>query len=284
MCLVTVQLGSPQTLARLTVQSFALSSDVSFPRVDVPFHLVVDLRVRERVTQVANLELPMLAQLELLGDERQTVSGTHGTQYRETITVVAHNPGTVSIAPATLQAVDARDGKPKQWYTNSLTLHAIGAPAPAFRDALRALLGVLGATLRLTLWVVGIGCFAVIVVLLLRRRREAPAVVQPAPAPPSPSVVLPRSRRDQFNDALVVLRTERSRSAAVRVRAAVWRMLGASDGETLGDVLRRRETSDTTLRALLISLERSAFTHDDDLARAIDDACAALERCIEAPA
>jgi hypothetical protein len=58
-------------------------------------------------------------------------------------------------------------------------------------------------------------------------------------------------------------------------------MLGAAEGETLGDVLRRRESSDPTLRALLISLERSAFTYDDDLAAAIEDACAALERYME---
>jgi hypothetical protein len=282
--LATAQPGSTQALAHLTVQSFAISTDAPSPRVDVPFHLVVDLHVRERVTQVANLELPMLAQLELLGDERQTISDQRGTEYRETITVIAHDPGTVSIAPATLQAVDARDGRPKQWYTNSLTLHVIGAPSPAFRDALHTLLGALGATLRFVLWIVGIGCFVVIAVLLMRRRRASPVVMRPAAMQPLTPTAAPRSRRDQLNDALLVLRAERSRSTAVRVRGAVWRMLGAAEGETLGDVLRRREASDPTLRALLISLERSAFTYDDDLARAIEDACTALERCIESAA
>jgi hypothetical protein len=281
--LATAERGSTQLLARLTVQSFAISSDTPFPRVDVPFHLVVALHVRERATQIANLELPMLAQLELLGDERQTMTDQRGTQYRETITVVAHDPGTVSIAPATLQATDARDGKPKQWYTNSLTLHVIGAPSRAFRGTLHTLLGALGATVRFALWVVGAGCFLVIAVLLIRRRRAPPPIVRPAPVAPL-TVVATRSRRDRLNDALVVLRAERSRSAAVRVRGAVWRMLGAAEGETLGDVLRRRESSDPTLRALLISLERSAFTYDDDLAAAIEDACAALERYMESAA
>jgi hypothetical protein len=36
------------------------------------------------------------------------------------------------------------------------------------------------------------------------------------------------------------------------------------------------------MRQLLIALERSAFTYDDDLPRAIEDACAALERYIGA--
>ncbi len=44
-------------------------------------------------------------------------------------------------------------------------------------------------------------------------------------------------------------------------------MLGASGGATLGDVLRRRESGDPTMRDLLVALERAAFTYDDDLQR-----------------
>jgi hypothetical protein len=77
---------------------------------------------------------------------------------------------------------------------------------------------------------------------------------------------------------MVVLRAERTRAAAVRVRAAVWRTIGASEGETLADVLRRPGSDDVPLRDVLIALERSAFTYDADLAPAIEDACGALER------
>ncbi|MGA9272322.1 MAG: hypothetical protein WBV67_02450, partial [Candidatus Cybelea sp.] len=128
-----------QGLARLTVVSFALASDTNVPRIEVPFRLILTLRVRERVSQIANINLPMLAQLELLGDERETVTGPRGTQYRETITVVAHQAGGVAIAPATLQAIDARDGKPKEWYTNGLTLRVAGAAPHVLRDALQLL-------------------------------------------------------------------------------------------------------------------------------------------------
>ncbi len=85
-----------------------------------------------------------------------------------------------------------------------------------------------------------------------------------------------RSRRQEIEDALTVLRAEGTRVAAVRVRTAVWRMVGASEGETLADVLRRPQTNDPVQRRLLIALERSAFTYDDDLRAAINDACAAL--------
>lgn len=266
-----------QVLQRLTVQSFELSADTTSPRIETPFHLVVSLRVRQRVAQIANLNLPLLAQLELLGDERVTTSSANGTQYRETITVVAHDAGAVAIEPATLQAIDARDGKPKEWFTNALTLHVAG-PAPA--SVLGAALGTaLRVGLRLLLWVIAIACIVFIVILLLRRRRRRPAiVVAPPPAPPPPMRV--RSQREQAQDALAVLRKERTRPAAVVVRGAIWRMVGASDGETLGDVLRRTDSRDEMMRGLLIALERSAFTYDQDLQAAIEDACSALERFV----
>jgi hypothetical protein len=273
-----------QALQRLTVQSFVLSSDTATPRVEVPFHLILTLRVRERISAVENLNLPLLAQLDLLGDERETMSGPHGTQYRETITVIAHDPGTIAVAPATLQAIDARDGKPKEWYTNGLTLQIAGPGVQhVFATGAQAFFGAALAALRLLLWLLlwalGIGCLALILVLLFRRRRRpiAPVPVQRVAAP----VPVERSRREQAEDALAVLSAERTRRAAITARGAIWRMVGATDGETLGDVLRRPETSEMVTRNLLVALERSAFTYDEDLRPAIDDACAALERYIE---
>jgi len=279
--LATAGVGQPQTLQRLSVQSFALSTDAARPRVGVSFHLVVSLRIRERVAQIENLDLPMLAQLELLGDERESAAGPHGTQYRETITVVADNAGPVAISPATLQAIDARDGKPKEWYTNSLTLQVAGAGAQAVPNGFRLPANGAPAALRVSLWAMAAACIAVVALLILRRRRPIVISQQP-PAAPGPELPTPiRTRRQRAEDALTVLRAEPTRAAAVRVRAAVWRMVGASNGETLGDVLRRPESSDVTTRDLLIALERSAFTYEDDLSPAIVDACSALERYID---
>lgn len=268
-----------QGLARLTVQSFVLAADTANPKVDEPFHLILTLRVRERVGEITNVDLPMLAQLELLGDERATMSTPRGTQYRETITVVARQAGTIAIAPATLQAVDARDGKAKEWYTNGLSLRVTGAAPQAFRNGAQMLLRVAIAAAWVLLWLIGFGVVVLILVAVFRgRRKPVPVVV--VPSPPTPRPALERTHRQQAEDALAVLRTERSRAAAVAVRAAIWRMAGASDGETLGDVLRRPESRGQTMRHLLIALERSAFTYEADLRGAIDDACAALERYI----
>jgi hypothetical protein len=265
-----------QSLQRLTVESFALTTDTLRPGVDVPFHIVVLLRVLQRVAEIDNLELPMLAQLELLGDERQISSGPGGTQYREVITVVAHASGTIPLAPATLQAVDARDGKAKQWFTNGLVLHAGLAPGQILRNGGSALLSGAIILLRVLLIFVALGCLVLLGIVLVRRANRAvpPPVEAVAPPPPPP----PRTIGQQLADALTVLRAERTRSAAVRVRVAVWRAFGATPGETLADVLRRPGTQEPAIRDVLVALERSAFTYDDDLPGAIADACDALER------
>ncbi len=274
-----------QTLQRLTVQSFTLSTDAPRPAIDEPFHLIVSLRVRESVMQINNLELPMLAQLELLGDERSTISGARGSEYREVITVVAHTPGAIPLAPATLQARDARDGKAKQWYTNGLTLYAGQTASQAIRSNAGVLLDAVANVAR---WVLTLALIALffwslfwVFVVLPRRRPPAAQVVEP-PAAVAMPVPRPRTRAEQVRDALLVLNAERTRSGALRVRSAIWRMIGAPEGETLGDTLRRPGANEAPLKDVLVSLERGAFTYDDDLAQAIGDACGALERYVAA--
>ncbi len=273
------QPAAAQSLQRLTVVSFALGADTSAPSVDVPFHLIVTLRVRERVTQIDNLELPLLAELELLGDERRLQSGQGGTQYRETIAVVAHHPGMLSIGPALLQAVDARDRRAKQYATNGLLLHVAG-PAPSLQGAASAAETLTAGALRVVLWVAGLTCVVVLIVLLLRRR-AVPAVIPIEPAAPPPDPPPARTARDEIADALAVLRADPSRASAVRVRTLVWSLLGAEEGETLADVLRRPATGEPAMRELLRALERAAFTYDADLPAATSSACAALEGFLE---
>jgi len=273
-----------QTLQRLTVESFALSADTTQPQVEVPFHVIVTLRVRENVGEINNLQLPMLAQLELLGDERKTVSDPSGTRYQEVVTVVAHTDGRIVIAPATLQAIDARDGKPKQWFTNDLPLAVHSSAARIANGVAVGMSAHVAQIFAALLWLALVVGAVVLTLFLLRRRTPvaaAPAVpvsYQQAPALEAPLLSEAERRRRQIQDALLVLGAERTRSAAIRVRAAIWRVIGAPEGETLGDVLRRPGCGEGTLRDLLVALERSAFTYDEDLPRAIDDACAALER------
>lgn len=275
-------IGAAQTLQKLTVQSFALSSDTASPKLEVPFNLIVRVHVRERVTSIDNLELPILAELELLGDERGIRTSPTGTDYTETIAVVAHHTGKITIAPATLQAVDARDRRAKEYSSNGLIIDVGGGALDPFAGSKRFLQTGARWFVRIALWAGGIICVVALVALIFHHRpvkTAAPVAQVAAPAPPP--AVPPRTRRDQFSDALIVLRAERNRGAAVRVRSAVWRMIGASDGETLADVLQRPDATDARMRSLLRSLERAAFTYDADLSPAIDDACTSLETMLE---
>lgn len=273
-----------QTLQKLTVQSFDLSSDTAGPKVEVPFHLIVRVHVRERVASTAfdNLVLPILAELELRGDERQVRTSPSGTDYTETIAVVAHHTGRIAIAPATLQAIDARDGRAKQYSSNPLSVDVGGGSLDPFAGSKHFLQAAIHWFVRTALWAGGIICVVALVALIFHHRPPERAALTPqAPAPAPAPTKPPRSRRDRLSDALIVLRAERNRSAAVRVRSAVWRMIGASDGETLADVLQRPDATDARLHSLLRSLERAAFTYDADLSPAIDDACANLEAMLE---
>lgn len=266
-----------QALQKLTVESFSLSSDTNDPKLEVPFHLIVRVHVRERVASIDNLVLPILAELELRGDERQVRSTPSGTDYTETITVVAHHTGRIEVAPATLQAIDARDGRAKEYSSNGLIVEVGGGSLDPLADAERLGRDAVRLFAWAAVWAGGIICVVALAALIFYHRPAKIATTAPPPPTPAAPPTPPRSRRDQFSDALTVLRAERNRPAAVRVRAAVWRMIGASEGETLADVLQRPDATDARMRALLRSLERAAFTYDDDLTPAIDDACANLE-------
>lgn len=263
-----------QELPRLTVDTFTLGTDTSTPNLQQPFHLIVTVHVRERVERLDRITLPILKDLELLGDERKVVADRGGTTYRETIEVVATHTGEIRIDPATLDAIDARDGKGKRYFSNPLVLHVGGgeleSPWPGMFIAVRNAAFV----------AIGVGAVILLGALFFRRK--------PAPTPPprEPTQVLPRATpvardpRAELRDGLTVLRAHPTRSNVLAVRHVVRRMVGASDVETLADVLHRPPVATLRVREILIALERAAFTYDADLNGAVELAIAALERAL----
>lgn len=267
--------ASAQSLQRLTVTQLMLAANTNTPQIEVPFRLIVTAHVREHITELDNLDLPILAELELLGDERVLVAQHGGTTYRETITVVAHHAGTITIAPVTLDAIDARNGKQTRFSSNSLTLRVAGpsAAAAATVNAWQGLQAFAAIAVRLVLWVIGIAIVLFIFAALIRRRpAPVPAVTV---SPPKPVIVDPKAKLREARDTL---RDDRTRAGAMRARTIVRRMVGATDAETLSDVLRRPLAVDRDMRDLLRALERAGFTHDADLGVAIAAANAQLER------
>ena len=267
--------ASAQSLQRLTVSTFTLSADTQTPKVEVPFRLIVTAHVRQRVGELQNLDLPILAELELLGDERRVVSDRNGTTYRETIEVVAHHAGEIHIAPATLDVVDARDGHSKRYFSNDLTLKVAATPEQTLRQIREFFGALLAIALRVLVIVVGVVCALAVFVLLFRRRPRP--VVQPDP-PPVARPVIARDPKDDLRDALATLRASPTRATVMRVRTLVRGLVGANDKETLADVLARPDASDPAMRDLLRRIERAAFTYDEDLSEAIDSVLISLEQ------
>lgn len=269
--LVFAALLALNSLARLTVTQLTLSADTTSPKLEVPFNVVVTAHVRERVARLEDVMLPDFEKdLELLGDQRTLISDRSGTTYTETIRMVAHHTGAIVIPPVTLDAIDSRDGKPKRFSSNSLTLNVTGgaleAPVPQFDW-----LGLLFTALR---WLIPIVALILVIRLISRRRTLA------ASAPEPVVIELPRAvptREGRLRDALITLRAERSRGTVMRVRHVTREMVGANDDETLADVLAKAK-GDESLRALLRALERAAFTYEDDLQPAISAVLVQLEQ------
>jgi len=265
-----------ETLQRLHVTQLVLSADSAQPKLEVPFHLLVTAHVSERVASLDNLDLPLLAELDVLGDEHSLVTASAGTTYRESITVVAHHTGAITVAPVTLDAIDGRNGRPTRFSSNSLTLMVAGGRLEPTADT--------GAMMRVALrlvWIVlGIGVALLLLALVLRRPRRPLATTEVLLERPVPVAAPPREPKAVLSDTLVTLRAEPTRATAMRVRHVVRAMVGANDTQTLADVLRRSSVDALGVRDVLVALERAAFTYDSDLGSAVARAIAAIEGAI----
>ena len=260
-----------QQYQRLHVRGFTLSTDTPRPQLEQPFHVSVTIRVAENVAHLANVYLPTFFGAEELGDEQQILNGPKGTTYRETLTLVAHTRGLLSISSAYLDAIDARDGKAKRFISNSLKIPVGGGPVSAVWDVLRTILFVV-----IDVALIAAAIFVVAVIFWRRRRIPAPP---PAPRIPdsTPAVEPDRHPARELADAFALLRQRRDRSAVLALRVALWHAAGAGSGETLSDVLRRPAAADEHLRRMLMIVERAAFIEQARLDQAIDDVLAERE-------
>ncbi|HET6894421.1 MAG TPA: hypothetical protein VFH72_03465 [Candidatus Baltobacteraceae bacterium] len=253
-----------QQYQRLHVRSFTLSSDTSAPQLEQPFHVTLTIRVAENVSQLRNVFLPTFFGAEELGDVQQIVHGTGGTTYRETLTLVAHARGMLTVTSAYLDAIDARDGKAKRFISNSLRLPVGGGP-------ISSVWGILRVLVLLAIYIVLIAAALFVLWAIFRRRRAVPAA-PPAPMfAPEPPQTSPQPPRDEIGDALRALRERRDRASVIRLRAALWHAAGASSGETLSDVLARPVAHGENLRRLLMTVERATFIEQARLDDAIEE-------------
>ncbi len=259
---VLVALSSPCARAQsglhvLHVENLGMRADKLRVRVGEPFHLAIHVRVREDVAALDELQIPDVGTMQVLGDERHTNHSPAGTDVTETLTLEPVTRGRFTFAPAYLDAIDARDRKPKRFSANHPVTVIVdappGVPALVGEDLGLLLRRLLGGVL-IVLGVVG----AVVLLVLLgrtRRRRELPVV--PAPQPPVAPPPPPRTPRDEVAAALRAYRVAPAAAALAALRGALFTAAGAAPGATLRDAL--RATGDQRLRAALLAAERAAF-------------------------
>ena len=251
-----------------------MSVDRATVAIGEPFHLSIATHVDEPVTQLDNLTLPDLSGFDSLGDERRCVATAAGSDCIETVSLAATVSGVRTIPGATLDAVDARNGKPSRFTSDSVTITVTGAP---FVDPLHDMVSgfVFGALRAFLIFLfVAVAVFALIWGFVTRRRKNpvapaAPAYVAPAPyaSPPDPAARL-RALADE-------LAREPTRANALRLRQALRDRLNARDEETYADLLARRAGEPRDLAALG-AVERPAFCEDERVADAVREALPSL--------
>lgn len=269
--LVTANGAYAQSLQRLHVQTLTLSADTATPQLEVPFHLTIRARVSEPVQELRNLELPEFVGLESLGDQRSLSATPKGTQYDEVLTVVAHQSGSINVSPAYLDAIDARDGKPKRFLSNSLRL-TVGRGALSPVNAIATLFSVLFRIFLGALLLVA----AIFVLVVIFRRRPAPPAA--AVDPPAEIVAAPPDPDASVRVALHDLRSVRDRVHVLHLRAALWQRSGVPAGATLSDFLIAEPN--VARRSAARAVEVAAFVDDDVLQRCIDEAVRATEGAV----
>jgi hypothetical protein len=271
-----------QALVVLHVRAFQLSLDKTSVNVGEPFHLIVHGHVDEGIDSLDNVVLPNLAGLEDLGDERRCTHSKAGTDCVETLTIDANSPGDREIGPATLSAIDATTGKPRNFESNLVTVHVTGQPkVPEETPEPNPLTGLFwwAAQMIGVLLLVAIALWALIWGLTRSPRAAPPPVSVPLPAPPPPAIVPADEWETRMRELVAALEREPTRPRAVAVRAALRERVGARDEETLGDLVARNAANGrgATLAALS-AVERAAFCEDARVVEAVREALPFLNR------
>lgn len=257
-----------QNLPTLHVRDFSMSVDRAVVPVGEIFHLTIVARVGEAVGSLDQIALPNLSAFEELGDERRCASAPTATECSETLTLEALTAGDVTIAPASLDAIDGRSGRPSRFATNAVMMRITGAPLGA------ALGTALVGAVRLAAWIallmaLLIGAAFTFAWLRSRTERTRPSAMLNEEQPLHDA---PQEEPDvHLRELVQALAREPTRARAVAVRAVLRERAGAHEDETLADLLRRGALGNAS-GAALRAVECASFCEDDKVADAAREA------------
>jgi len=249
-----------------------MSADRVTVAIGEAFHLTISAHVDESVPELDNLTLPDLSGFDSLGDERRCVSTAAGTDCVETVTLAATIAGQRTIAGATLDAIDGRNGKATRFTTDPVSILVTG-PVTQMGDTpsnLTALFFSFAKSATIFMLVV-VAVLALMWAFFSKRGVVVQPASMPAPVPPPPD---PRSRFRELVDALV---REPTRSNALRLREAMREAMHAREDETLAD-LDARAAGTPDDRVALRAVEKAAFCEDARVVDAVREATPFLIR------
>jgi hypothetical protein len=254
--LLPVFVGAQTSLRALHVRDLSMRADKTQVRVHEPFHLAIHVHVNENVAALDELVIPDVGTMQMLGDERHTTHSAGGTDVVETLTLEPAVAGRFTFKPAYLDAIDARDRKPKRFSASRPVTVVVDSGAPLAESAGSALRQLAAGALIALGAAVALAALIVLARRHRRRRRErpvpSPATVQPPTVAPPPS-----TPRDAVAAALRAYRVAPAAAALSALRAALFAAAGTASGATLRDAL--GATNDHGLRGALLAAERTAF-------------------------
>ena len=258
-----------QSLVSLHVRSFTMAAAPTQIRVGDTFKLTISAHVDEVLLELDNVTLPNLAGFDVLGDERRCSATGRGSDCVETLDVSPTVAGDRTIAAAIMDAIDARNGKPSRFSTNSVALRVSDAP-----PHLPPWIGELVWSLVLAIVPLAAAAFVLYAILRNFGKRTTVAVRTLAVPPPPPP---PIDRDAELRAMVAALAADPSRERALALRGALRERLGAREDETLADLGRRyRNGSHPHLIVALGAVERASFCEDARVARAVEEALPSL--------
>lgn len=264
---------------RLHVRSLVLSADPQRLRVGDTLRLMMRAHLDERVAHLDNVTLPDLSGFAVLGDERRCVPARRGTDCSETIGLSPTVAGARTIAPVTLDAIDAKTGRPSRFASNAVSVIVAGVASTAAPNAVK---DVLSDALRVALVVALVATAIAALAWGFARVRGRPKPRKPEPAPtPDPPVKAP-SEPSRLEKLLAALVAEPTRANVLAMRSYLRDRIGARENETLVDLIKRDvvRPGDPVSEALP-QVERAAFVEDREVADAIGEALPSLQALAE---
>jgi len=260
-----------EQLARLHVTNLSLGADRTHVKIGERFSIYVRVHVNERIDRIDNVVLPNLLDFNNLGDEHTRAINAKGTDWTERVILEAPQAGTFTIPPAYFDAINAVNGKPSRFSSNTLQI-VVGAPSPLDDPG-----AIARRILSIVLVVVGVlaAIFVLLALFVLRMRRKPVAIAPVRTAPPTITVVVDPDAA--LRTALAEASRARTRASILTLRGEAFARAGVPRGATTRDALDRIPSDARGLRLAVAQLERAAFGPDDRLDTAIDEALTAVE-------